>query len=260
MGKFWKPLVLGALSVGASVFMESAAQADGYERGFAQPAFSWSGIYLGGGGGYAWGDGLTDMSVSGVFIQRATPDLSGGIVGGHVGFNYQMGAVVVGAEAQILSGVKGGADAPAFAGGCFVGGVPCLVHGTVDVQSIDLLKGRLGYAFDRWLPYVTGGIASGDIRSKFQDVNFNGGTNVVSDKERHSAWVIGVGVDYALTRNWILGVEYQHIEFDSVLHQGLNNFGAQVPIRDHLVNADVDTVMARLSYKFGRALVSAPLK
>jgi outer membrane immunogenic protein len=259
MRKFVKCLTVGALSLGASLPIEGAALADGYSRGYGPgPAFSWTGLYIGGGGGYAWGSGLTDMNVSGVFNQRATPDLNGGIVGGHIGLNYQMGALVVGAEAQILSGVSGSENAPFIPFTC--GGGPCLVRGTVDVEDTVILKGRLGMAFDRWLPYFTGGIASGDIRSRFRDVNFNGGTNVVGDTERHSGWVIGGGLDYAFTRNWILGVEYEHISFDDGIHRGFNNFGGTVAIRDHLVNADVDTVMARLSYKFGPRDVFLPLK
>ena len=198
------------------------------------------------------------MNVSGFFNQRATPDLSNGIVGGHIGLNYQMGSLVVGAEAQVLSGVRGSENAPFIPFVC--GGGPCLVRGTVDVQDTVLFKGRLGMAFDRWLPYVTGGIVSGDIKSRFRDFNFNGGIPVVGDRERHSGWVIGGGIDYALTRNWILGVEYQHIEFDDGLHQGFNNFGGTVAIRDHLVNADVDTIMARMSYKFGPREEYRPLK
>jgi outer membrane immunogenic protein len=180
------------------------------------------------------------------------------VVGGHIGLNYQMGAVVVGAEAQILSGVRGSENAPFM--GCTVGGMQCLVRGTVDVEDTVILKGRLGVAFDRWLPYFTAGIASGDIRSRFRDINFNGGTNVVTDRERHGGWVIGGGLDYALTSNWIFGVEYKHISFDDGIHQGFNNFGAIVATRDHLVNADVDTVMARLSYKFGPREEYRPLK
>jgi hypothetical protein len=55
-------------------------------------------------------------------------------------------------------------------------------------------------------------------------------------------------------------VEYEHIAFDDGIHRGFNNFGATVATRDHLVNADVDTVMARLSYKFGPREEYRPLK
>jgi hypothetical protein len=76
-----KCLTVSALSLGASMAIEGAALADGYVRGYGPaPAFSWSGLYIGGGGGYAWGSGLTDMNVSGFFNQRATPDLNGGLV------------------------------------------------------------------------------------------------------------------------------------------------------------------------------------
>jgi outer membrane immunogenic protein len=257
MRNLLKYLTIGTLSLGALAGLESAAQADGYVRGYApiQPAFSWSGIYVGGGGGYAWGRGSEDMTIAGTFIQRATPNLDGAIWGGHVGFNYQRGALVLGAEAQWLSGIDGSALGPAFAPPSTL-----LINGTVDVQSVALLKAKLGYAFDRWLPYVTAGYASGSIKSKFQDFNFNGGIPIVSDTERHGGWVLGAGIDYALTVNWIIGVEYLHIDFDDGVHIGNNNFGGNPGTRSHRVDAEMDSVMARLSYKFGPHNDYRPLK
>jgi outer membrane immunogenic protein len=254
MRKLMKCLAFGALSLGASV---STAQADGYMREYAPvtPAFSWSGIYVGGTAGYAWGRGLEDMTPGGTFAQRATPDLDGAIWGGHIGFNYQMGALVLGAEAQLLSGIDGSQLAPAFPPATAL-----QIRGTVDVESIALLKAKAGYAFGRWLPYVTAGLASSEIKSRFQDFNFNGGLPVVSDKQRHGGWVIGAGLEHALTANWIVGVEYLHIDFDDNFHNGLNNFGGNQGDRAHRVDAEVDTVMARLSYKFGPRDDHRPLK
>jgi outer membrane immunogenic protein len=209
------------------------------------PVYNWSGIYGGVGGGYAWGSGLTDMSVSGVFIQRAAPNLDGGIWGGHVGANYQMGSWVVGAEAQWLSGRKGSELVPAFPPPSTF-----LVNGTVDVSSFGVFKGRLGYAWDRWLPYVTGGYAMGKITSTFRDFNFFGGVNTVSDKRTHDGWALGGGLEYAILDYLIVGVEYLHIDLRDKMHSGFNNFNAAVEPRNHLVDAHVDTVMARLSLKW----------
>ena len=242
-------LTMGAISSDANV-----AQADGYARParYAPERFNWSGVYIGGGAGYAWGDGLTDMFVSGVFNQRGTPDLNGGIWGGHIGLNYQMGALVVGAEAQWLSGLEGSEITPF---------IPFAVNvrTTVDVHSLQLFKGRLGYAWDRWLPYVTGGYATGQVTSRFVDL-FGPGTNTVTDKQRHGGWVLGAGVDYALTKNVILGVEYLHIDLEDTIHAGFNNFAAPVPPRNHRVDADADVIMARLSFKFSDERRYAPLK
>ena len=130
-----------------------------------------------------------------------------------------MGALVVGAEAQWLSGLDGSELAPAFPPPSNL-----LVRGTVDVSSFQLFKARLGYAWDRWLPYVTGGYATGQVTSRFQDFNFNGGIPVVSDKQRHGGWVLGAGVDYAITNNVIIGVEYLHIDLEDEIHAGFNNF------------------------------------
>jgi outer membrane immunogenic protein len=248
--------VVATLAIGAVAFETTIAQADGYGAAprLAPQPYNWSGLYVGGAAGYAWGDGLTDMSVSGVFIQRASPDLNGGIWGGHIGLNYQMGALVVGAEAQWLSGLDGSELAPAFPPPSNL-----LIRGTVDVSSFQLFKARLGYAWDRWLPYVTGGYATGQVTSRFRDFNFNGGIPVVSDKQRHGGWVLGAGVEYAITNNVIIGVEYLHIDLEDEIHAGFNNFGGAVPPRNHLVNADADVITARLSFKFGERACCAPV-
>lgn len=228
-----------AAIVAAVSFAGGTAQAQQY---------NWSGLYFGGGVGYAWADGLTDMAQTGFFNQRATPELNGGIYGGHVGINQQYGEIVVGLEAQLLNGLDGTQIVPFPP--CVVGGVACLVAGTVDVHSFALYKGRLGWAgWNRWLPYITGGYATGRITSRFQDVNFNGGTNVVSDKQMHGGWVLGTGLEYAWTNHIIVGVEYLHIDLEDKIHAGFNNFGGAVPPRNHNVNADADVIMARLSFK-----------
>lgn len=254
----YRALVVGAAAGVAFTVVAASASADAPPRYRGSPyatAYDWSGVYVGGGAGYAWGRGLEDMTVGGTFLQRATPDLDGGIWGGHVGFNHQMGALVLGAEAQWLSGLDGSELAPAFPPG-----VALLINGTVDVEFVALLKAKVGYAFDRWLPYVTAGYATGDITSRFQDFNFNGGIPVVSDKQRHGGWVLGAGIDYALASNWILGVEYLHIDLDDGIHIGTNNFGGDPGIRSHVVDAEIDLVMARLSYKFGPRHEHRPLK
>ena len=67
--------VVATLAIGAVAFETTIAQADGYGAAprLAPQPYNWSGLYVGGAAGYAWGDGLTDMSVSGVFIQPPHP-------------------------------------------------------------------------------------------------------------------------------------------------------------------------------------------
>jgi outer membrane immunogenic protein len=157
-------------------------------RPMAPPAFSWTGFYIGANIGGAWtpGTGTSDFGpLFPPFIvlapQAAIPTLipgqlasltgggsnSGVIGGGQIGYNWQVNQVVLGVEADVVgTGLKGSS---ATATRSF--GPPILlatVNQTVNVEfgHIDWMatfRGRLGFAADRALFYVTGGAAVAGI-------------------------------------------------------------------------------------------------
>ncbi len=111
---------------------------------YAAPYYNWTGLYVGINGGGAWGNSRWDST--GSF------DASGGMIGGTVGYNWQFGTWVVGLEGDIdWANIKGTTNR-----GC-VGG--CSSENT----WLGTARGRLGYSFDRWMPYITGGAAFGDV-------------------------------------------------------------------------------------------------
>src|SRR6185437_9888119 len=61
------------------------------------PVFSWTGFYAGINGGYGWG-GNTSFSAP---FPSSSFDTSGGLVGGTLGYNYQMNQLVFGVEGDI---------------------------------------------------------------------------------------------------------------------------------------------------------------
>jgi outer membrane immunogenic protein len=87
-------------------------------------AASWTGLYVGVNGGYGWGIADYSFAIGGsgspanIFSPYSTGGdfnnrLSGGIFGGHVGFNYQVGKIVAGLEASFdWSGLKGSETNP----------------------------------------------------------------------------------------------------------------------------------------------------
>jgi outer membrane immunogenic protein len=87
-------------------------------------AYNWSGFYLGGHGGWAFGGGDFE---------------DGGVLGGQVGMNWQWNNFVLGVEGDI-----GWADLD-------------------DADSLQSARGRAGFAFDRFLAYGTGGAAFNDF-------------------------------------------------------------------------------------------------
>jgi outer membrane immunogenic protein len=153
-------------------------------------AYNWTGFYLGLNGGGGWGESHWQG------IGRT--DLSGGLAGGTAGYNWQFGKAVLGLEGDMdwanLSGTNNSALCPG--GSC----------GTSD-GWLSTVRGRVGYAFDRFMPYVTGGLATGDIRASAPGLP--GGTNT------NAGWTVGGGVEVALPGNWSAKAEYLHVDLGS---------------------------------------------
>jgi opacity protein-like surface antigen len=101
---------------------------------------------------------------------------------------------------------------------------------------------RIGYAFCKWLPYVTGGLAIGDL-DLFQQIRNHtyffepeGG----SQTETNVGWMVGAGLEYAITAHWSARVQYQYIDlgdinFDHRSGGGFGNFigNSEASLREH---------------------------
>ena len=166
---------------------------------YAAPPFSWTGFYIGGNIGYGWGDASGTMTV-GPFSGPISGSGSGVLGGVQAGYNWQMGAFVVGVETDFqgtgADGTMRGTLAP--------GAVP--VTGTTETPWFGTIRGRLGYAADRWLFYVTGGGAYSENK-----VSGTRGAVPFSASAVGWSWTVGGGVETALTNNWSVKGEYLYI-------------------------------------------------
>jgi outer membrane immunogenic protein len=153
------------------------------------PAFSWSGFYVGVNAGYGWGKvDLSNIAGTGSVSTK------GGLIGGTLGYNMQAGVWVWGLEGDIdYSWVKGSDNTGICAGGC-----------DGKTTWLGTARGRLGYAIDRWLPYLTGGAAFGDVK-----VGPTGGTMVSKDQ---FGWTLGAGLEYAFLGPWSAKIEYFYVD------------------------------------------------
>jgi outer membrane immunogenic protein len=187
--------------------------------------FSWTGFYVGVNGGYgfghsSWSDPLVGAD-SGRFNTR------GALVGGQLGYNWQLGSVVFGLETD--------ADWANLTGSG-IGGV-CLADGGGSCQTkqdwFGTTRGRIGYAFGRWLPYVTGGAAYGDIKA----LQLNG-----TSATTKLGWTAGGGLEYSIDRNWSAKVEYLHLDLGTAGFFGAANGVStlEVPAKDNLVRAGIN--------------------
>jgi hypothetical protein len=104
------------------------------------PLFSWTGFYIGINGGGGFGSSNWDLTGS--------RTVSGGLVGGTVGYNYQFGQAVAGIEGDVdWSGINGSTSNNVCPFGC-----------KTSNSWLATVRGRLGYAADSFMPYVTGGV------------------------------------------------------------------------------------------------------
>lgn len=214
----------------------------------AQAQTGWSGVYIGGNVGWVGTnfDWTFDPSLA-PFQDRYSLSENNGIAGVHAGVQFQWNKIVIGAEMGLSSTAAFGRD--------FVrqpippAGVNPLTDVAARMGPIFTIGPRLGWAVNnRWLVFVSGGYANLTIASQL--VNQVNGVPFFPSSRRHDGWYIGGGVEYALTDLLVLGVEYQHLEFNRLHHCDLPcelNLGGY-----RRINADTDIVRARLSLKFGR--------
>jgi outer membrane immunogenic protein len=126
--------------------------------------------------------------------------MGGGFVGGAAGYNWQTGPWVLGIEGDYSwANITGSSMTCGFAPphGC----------GTT-LQSFGTLRGRVGYATGPggiWLPYVTGGLAVGELQAW-------DALTPASGSAFRAGWTLGAGVETVLARNWTLKVEYLYMD------------------------------------------------
>jgi len=150
------------------------------------PPYSWTGFYLGvnGGGGLGW----SNWDTAGGF------HTDGGVVGGTVGYNYQIGHAVVGGEGDIdWSSISGSTTSAGCPAGC----------GTAN-SWLSTVRARVGYAADRFLPYVTGGAAFGNINATTPGLAGGSAAN--------AGWTVGGGLEVAIAGGWTAKAEYLFVD------------------------------------------------
>ena len=189
--------------------------------------YDWTGFYLGVNGGYGWGKSDWDSPVVSVKPK-------GWMAGGTAGFNYQVGAFVWGLEGDF--------DWADVSGSTACGAFSCETKNT----WLATARGRLGYAFDRFLPYITGGGAFGRVRASSTDPAATGASDTLN------GWTVGGGLEYAFLGNWSAKIEYLYVD--------LSGFNCGITCSPGVVNNNVsfkeNVVRAGINYKFSGPIFS----
>jgi outer membrane immunogenic protein len=212
--------------VGVAALTGAAAAADlprpmaqpYYKAPVAVPAYSWTGFYIGVNGGGAYGRSAWDTT--------GTFNLGGGLVGGTVGYNYQIGQAVLGVEGDIDWADIDGSTNTACPLGC-----------KTSDDWLSTVRGRLGFAADRFMPFITGGAAFGDIKASTP--GFAGATST------NAGWTIGGGLEFAIAGNLTVKAEYLYVDL------GKFNCGLSCSVfPTENVTFTANIVRAGLNYRF----------
>jgi outer membrane immunogenic protein len=208
------------------------------------PVHDWSGFYIGVDGGWQGSRiGLSHPELPLIFPLTYKPHHNSGAVGGFVGVQRQFGQIVLGVEGGYLAGF----------GRASLGETPSISiftpggTGTAQAKLRDIwsIGGRIGWATGNWMPYVTGGFANGSFQFDAQD-------SEATERARASTsgGYIGGGIDWAVTTNWIVGVEYRHYAFSAKTVAGVLNNEPNEVFESVRFAPSTDTIVGRLSYKF----------
>jgi len=199
--------------------------------------YDWTGLYVGG----ALGATTSRMEWSALGITNLDRVNGTGFTGGgFVGAQKQWSWLVLGAEVEYLwAGQSGSASSATFANTTF----------TATVHDLVLVTGKFGWNWENILAYFKGGWASGDVTYRISLTS--PGTVVAAAGGRENGWTAGVGLEYALWPHVIIGVEYDYVAplLTSAQTQVVSLIGpVGTSVSSH---ADIQSVTARLSFKFG---------
>lgn len=239
-----------------TLMMSTAALADGYagsRRGPTAyaPVFTWTGLYVGTNIGYGWGDndpvGIR-IDPPNVIDRVGRLESDGWFAGGQIGYNYQIGSIVLGIEADLQGADISAGFGPNNINTTLVG----TFSGDSTIEMFGTVRARVGLAFDRMMLYVTGGFAWANV-----DYNVTGidGTARFDIRENtiFSGYVIGGGLEWAFAPNWSMKAEYQMINL------GREDFSAVVldagvptgQLAHTAATPEIHTFRLGVNYRFG---------
>jgi outer membrane immunogenic protein len=169
-----------------AVTLSSAFAAD------SSPGYQWTGFYLGINGGGGWGKSRHDFEAAGTTTEDFR--ISGSTAGGTLGANLQAGGLLLGLEGDMNWSDIGGSES------CPNPNFTCRTRN----KWLATARGRVGYAIDRFLPYITAGAAFGQVRANIPDFG--------STRKTETGFALGSGVEAGIVGGLSAKLEYLYVD------------------------------------------------
>jgi outer membrane immunogenic protein len=187
---------------------------------------TWTGVYVGFNGGWGWSkfngtlDPVGATSILDFGSQSFRGNGNGGVYGGQIGYNRQVGNWVFGVEADMDAASINSSQLTTFASNLAGAGASDGFMARENVNWLASIRGRLGYAWGPGMLYITGGgaweksqvdaLLSANTAPLVFGVSGNG-----SFSNTRSGWTIGTGYEWMMAPNWSLRGEYLFYGFGS---------------------------------------------
>lgn len=241
------PVALAALSASA-IAAELPARALSPEPVHAAPIFTWTGAYVGAQLGWQyqrdqWLNYGPYRSLS-YPAQRET-----GLIGGmHAGYNHQIGALVLGVQAD----VEFAEFKPKYQE--MWNGQPFGYNAKIGPQGS--LRARVGYAIDKTLIYVTAGFVLTDLTQNFYDKRIIQPFSI-NNSELKAGLTVGAGVEYALTSDWSAFIDYRHVKLGKLRYPAITYDNTYRDVYMEYSRLTSNSVRLGFAYKLGGSEIVA---
>jgi outer membrane immunogenic protein len=272
-----KLILSAALMFGALVGINAASAADlpanVYTKAPPMPveAVSWTGFYIGAQAGADFGSwnwlsnragvGTCASSVPLLFTVPCDPvnqNATSWLAGGQAGYRWQTGSWVF--------GIEGSGAATDLQASSLSTNTPALTNQS-RISSLYTGTAQAGYAWDRTLFYAKGGYAGAQVNRDVIATSLLGSFNSPF-AQRANGWTIGAGLEYSITRNLSVGVEYDFAQLETGSATGCSTTsspalssvfcgtGGALPVQFSGLHTDISQIQARLNYRLDGPIVA----
>jgi outer membrane immunogenic protein len=238
MSHFALRAAVAGVLMAAGAASASAADLNHYTQApvtpsIAQVAFNWTGAYVGGNIGANWNNVSLPIGLTGQ--TGSTTAFTGGLQAGYL---WQTNQFVYGLEANV--NFDGNSRTFGYTGPAATGPtIPGNAYSQREREDLDFgFRGRLGYAFDRFLPFVSGGVTFADLNSRLTNVT-TGRSD--SNYQLRTGYSVGGGLEYAVTNNWTVRGEYIFNDYGHyTVNYGNNGFGYRHDVTNNALRFSIN--------------------